>query len=179
MADTQRTLAALVAILANNVTGDISAQDIRDMLVSLAADHAELYVSGSAETTIATKDAWVDEGSTWTLSANARNFSEGTNGRLQFDGVAVRAFMVAGTVSMTSPENNKTYEFGIGKNGTIWTPSIIQRKIGTGADVGAAPIAGIIEMDTGDYLTLQVRNTTDTSNVTVTKANISVVGLIE
>lgn len=35
MADTRRTLAALQALLADNTAGDISAQDIRDMLVSL------------------------------------------------------------------------------------------------------------------------------------------------
>lgn len=34
MADTRRTLAALQALLANNTSGDISAQDIRDFLVS-------------------------------------------------------------------------------------------------------------------------------------------------
>lgn len=35
MADTVRTLAALQTLLADNTTGDISAQDVRDMLVSL------------------------------------------------------------------------------------------------------------------------------------------------
>ena len=35
MADTLRTLSALQALLADNTTGDISAQDLRDMLVSV------------------------------------------------------------------------------------------------------------------------------------------------
>lgn len=35
MADTRRTLSALQALLANNTAGDISAQDVRDMLVSV------------------------------------------------------------------------------------------------------------------------------------------------
>ena len=35
MADTQRTRAALIALLADNVTGQISAQDLRDFLVTL------------------------------------------------------------------------------------------------------------------------------------------------
>ncbi len=35
MVDTQRTLAALQALLADNSAGDISAQDVRDMLVSV------------------------------------------------------------------------------------------------------------------------------------------------
>jgi len=35
MADTPRTLAELIALLADNISGDISAQDIRDFLVSV------------------------------------------------------------------------------------------------------------------------------------------------
>lgn len=35
MADTQRTRAALIALLADNVTGQISAQDLRDFLVTV------------------------------------------------------------------------------------------------------------------------------------------------
>lgn len=35
MADTQRTRAALIALLADNVTGQISAQDVRDFLVTV------------------------------------------------------------------------------------------------------------------------------------------------
>ena len=35
MADTARTLAALQALLADNTSGDISPQDVRDMLVRL------------------------------------------------------------------------------------------------------------------------------------------------
>ena len=52
MPDTLRTIAALQAILADNTTGQISPQDLRDMLVSLAdtgwADYADTqYTSGS------------------------------------------------------------------------------------------------------------------------------------
>lgn len=38
MADTNRTLSALQALLGNNTTGDISAQDARDVLVSVYSD---------------------------------------------------------------------------------------------------------------------------------------------
>ena len=46
MADTVRTLAALQALLADNSTGDISPQDLRDMLVSLASTQLALYDKG-------------------------------------------------------------------------------------------------------------------------------------
>lgn len=38
MADTQRTKAALIALMADNVTGQISAQDLRDFLVTVMED---------------------------------------------------------------------------------------------------------------------------------------------
>lgn len=38
MADTPRTRAALIALLADNVTGQISAQDVRDFLVTIMED---------------------------------------------------------------------------------------------------------------------------------------------
>jgi len=46
MADTRRTLAALQALLADNTTGDISAQDARDVLVS---DHPTNVVQTGTE----------------------------------------------------------------------------------------------------------------------------------
>lgn len=51
MADTARTTAALLALLADNASGNISAQDMRDVLASLA-DHGEqsLTIAGSPAT---------------------------------------------------------------------------------------------------------------------------------
>ena len=179
MADTQRTLTQILALLADNATGDISAQDMRDTVVSLASDHAGLYISTSATTTISTVDVWVDEGSTWTLSADSHNFSEDTNGRLQYDGDASRHVHITASASVTSDGNAKTYEFGIAKNGTIYTPSISQRRIVIGTEVGDASVTAMIPMDPGDYLTLQIRNITDDTNATITKANIVAMGMIE
>ncbi len=45
MADTIRTISALQTILADNATGDISPQDVRDMLVSLANAYQQLYTT--------------------------------------------------------------------------------------------------------------------------------------
>jgi hypothetical protein len=46
MADTVRTLAALQTLLADNATGEISPQDLRDMLVSLASTQLAMYDKG-------------------------------------------------------------------------------------------------------------------------------------
>ena len=46
MADTIRAISSLQALLADNTTGDISPQDLRDMLVSLGNMYQEQYTTG-------------------------------------------------------------------------------------------------------------------------------------
>lgn len=48
MADTIRTRAALLALLADNTSGDISPQDIRDFLVSVHGVYGNIYRDGTA-----------------------------------------------------------------------------------------------------------------------------------
>jgi hypothetical protein len=48
MPDTPRTLAALQALFADNITGDISAQALRDFLVSALEEYGEIYVHDGA-----------------------------------------------------------------------------------------------------------------------------------
>ena len=174
MADTQRTVAALQAILADNVTGDISAQDVRDMLVSLAPDHGEMYISTSAATTVSVKDTWYPISGTWALTGGAKNFSAGASG-LQFDGDEARLFRLAGTGSFTGGTGD-TLEFAFAKNGTVITPSIIRRKLGS-SDVGAAAIVSHATLDTGDQVSVYGRNTTDTSDFTCLLGVIDVLGI--
>lgn len=50
MADTQRLKSALIALLADNSTGEISEQDIRDMLVSIMGSQTITTVSGATHT---------------------------------------------------------------------------------------------------------------------------------
>ncbi len=48
MVDAIRTLAQSKTILGDNATRDISEQDMRDILVSLAMQHGQLSVAGNA-----------------------------------------------------------------------------------------------------------------------------------
>lgn len=181
MTDTLRTLSALQTLLADNTSGLISAQDVRDMLVSLAPDRGEMYVSSSAVTTTAVQNTWYAAAGTWaaTTSPALRNFDMNSNGQLRYTGTSTRVFHVVGTLSVTSAGNSKTYEFGVNVNGTINTPSIVRRKIGTGADVGAVAVQAYVELATNQYVGLMVRNITDTTNVTIDLATLVALGVIE
>ncbi len=181
MADTQRTLAQLQTLLANNVTGAISAQDLRDMLESLRNDHGEICVTSAVETPIAVQNTWyTTEAGTWSLTgATAHNFSMDTNGRLQYDGAETRTFHIACSVSLLSASNNKVYELGVGVDGTVNVPSIVRRKIATGADVGSTAVHGLVALAPSSYLGLMIRNITDTTNATVSLSNLFAMGMIK
>ncbi len=66
MADTQRTRASLIALLADNVTGQISAQDVRDWLVTVMeaefANPGDFWKEPDAQylTTGDTVKGWID-----------------------------------------------------------------------------------------------------------------------
>ncbi len=180
MADTQRTLTALQTLLATNVTGAISAQDLRDMLVSLQNDHGEISITSAVETAIAVQNTWYDtEGGTWSLTAaTAHNFSMDTNGRLQYDGAETRTFHIACSVSLISAGNGKIYELAIGVDGTPNTPSITRRKIGTGADIGATAVHALVALAPSSYLDLMIRNISDTTNTTISLSNLFAMGML-
>jgi hypothetical protein len=63
MADTKRTLSQLVALLPDNISGDISPQDLRDFLVSAAIQGPGVYddMLGDIRGSIATSTDMVEE----------------------------------------------------------------------------------------------------------------------
>lgn len=177
MAETQRTLAALLTILADNTTGQISPEDVRDIVETLRAGHAELSLSSSAETSIATVDTFVKAAGTTTLSANAHNWTMPQDNRLTYGGTVARVVHVACSLSMTAAANNKLARLAIAKNGTIVTASEVQRFIATGADVGSTALHSMVSVDPTDYLEVWIANGTDNANMTLTYLNLFVMDM--
>jgi hypothetical protein len=169
---TQRSKGDLMDLLRDNTMGDISAMDVRDIVDSMQLDHGEMYISSSSETTINTQDVWEAVAGTWMIGADFYNFAMDTNGQLKYTGPTRRMAMLTASISMTAAQANKTFEVAIAKNGTVHTPSIIRRKIGVAGDVGAAAAHALVHLETDDYVSLVVRNTTDASNVTINLSNL-------
>ncbi len=165
MANTMRTSTALFALLADNTAGNIGAQDIRDMLQSLRDGHGEMYVSTAASTTPANTTSYKDLAGTYTLAANAHNWDMNTNGQLRYTGTPDRHVHIWVALSMSSPSNNQTLYFRIAKNGDSIAHTTIGRKTGTGTPLGAAALNDFSSVETNDYFTVQVRNTTSTGTV--------------
>ena len=183
---TQRTIATILGLLADNTAGDISAEDMRDAVESLrgsfgkmavqAADSAAITISDTTSYFEATAPTWTLSGVA-TSSPNAANFDMATNGRLRYTGLVPIVANVTMSVAVTSGTSNQVIYYRLGKNGSTSANSEMHRKIGTGADVGALAIGGIFELDTNDYLSLFVRNTTGANNITIEVAQLQAVGL--
>lgn len=170
MADTRRSLTALQALLADNNTGAISPQDVRDLLVSAAPPYGSIYLSSSSETSIGGIGTWTKAAGT-TTSTNLKEFTMPASNRLTYTGTPDVHVHVAVSVSMTSASNNQTVGLRIGKNGsaagTDAVASEVRRFVSTGADIGSTAIHFDTMMSTNDYLELFVANHTSTGNLTI------------
>ena len=179
MADTQRSVSAVLALLADNTAGDISAQDLRDAFVSWRMGMGQIYVAATDRATVTISDTtnyFEVTNPVWTLSSGGVWVDEsGGNGRLTYTGTADVMCHIACTISFTAASNNQVMHWRIGKNGTTDAASEVQRKVSTGADVGSTALHLVTSMTTGQYLSLWVRNATTASNVTLECANLQLV----
>lgn len=178
MADTRRSLSETLALLADNATGAISAQDLRDAVVTLTPDHGEISITSASATTISDTTSYFPVAGTYTLASGADDWDMDSNGQLRYIGAAPREVHVWATASFTAASNNQVLYVGISKNGTDITAADVHTKIGTGTDVQAVALTATIEVVTNDYVALDVRNTTSTANVTFETAEITVMGHI-
>lgn len=83
-------------------------------------------------------------------------------------------YLVIGSVSFSGTISG-TYNVSIFKN-LVSTNLTLERKLGTGGDVGSATVQGIVSCSAGDDLSLY-QSTADGSIMTVTDGQLSVVRL--
>lgn len=168
MADTVRTLAALKTLLADNTTGLISPQDLRDLLVSLIPGHGSIYISAPAATTIAQAGTFVKAAGTTTAAHLDTAFDMPADNRLRYVGATAVHATVSVTLSFTCAGNNQDLAFQIHKNGDPVTGSHISVKIGTGTDERSTALHVDADLAQNDYLEVWITNATGTAAVTLT-----------
>ena len=183
MADTQRSIADVLALLADNSAGAISPQDLRDAIVTQHAAHGMLTVAAAASALVTLADTvtYVEAAApVWTLAASplSTNFDEsGGNGRLTYIGAPTITVHIAVHVSISSVSNNRVLHLRVGLNGTTDATSEIVRKTGTGGDIGAGTLGLLVSMATGDYISLFVLNETSADDVTIEAASLVASGM--
>jgi hypothetical protein len=169
MVDTARSLTEIQTLLADNTSGAISPQDVRDMLLSVVHARGEIAITSSAETSILLVDTWYPVAGTWTLTTatSGEGFDMSTNGQLRYTGTPDRIVFVNATVSFESAVAAKTFEFALAVDGTVIDESIASHYgSGPAVPLGFAAQA-LLSLSTNQYMTLMVRNRTDDTNLTV------------
>lgn len=180
MADTQRSLSAILALLADNTSGDISPQDVRDTVISLRNRIAGISVAAAAAAAVTISDTttyFEITAPTWTLDANGdADFDQSDgNGRLTYLGAADVRARINATLSFTSAANDQVLHFRVMKNGTTVAATEVQVKAGTGTYQITIPLVALLVLATGDNISLSVRNETSAANITVKVAALHVI----
>jgi len=177
MVQTQRSVTALYAVLPDNTAGDISPEDVRDIVETLRNGHGELSTDTPAETSIAVAGTYVKAAGTTTLSPFNHNWTMPQDNRLTYGGTADRVVHLALSVSFTSAGNNKNIRMRIAKNGVTVASSEVQRFVATGADVGSTALHHFDNVTPTDFFELWVTNMTDTVNLTVEQFNMFIMDM--
>lgn len=138
---------------------------------------AEIY--GDAVTIYDTSTYFEVTEPVWTLQDGGKLFDmSGGNGRLTYVGIRPIRVYISCTVSMTAGANDQLH-MSLGLNGVTAEASEVQRTMGASGDVGIVALLLITTMESGDYISLFIRNTTGANNSTVTVANIAAQALSE
>lgn len=174
MTDTARTLSQLQTTFADNVLGDISAQDLRDFLVSMKQPFGNYYRNSASATTISVAGTYYKAAGTST--AGRLYLFTHTDNRLTYTGALDTEVIIHGHLSMTTAGTADILGIKLAKNGTVIDNTVVRRKVGTGTDIGAAGITGITTLSTGDYIEIWVTNEDATASVTLDEYNLTVQG---
>lgn len=180
MADTQRTSADLLANLFQDGQGDgsITAQDVRDMIVSMVPKHGTATLNTPAETVISTAGVFVKVAGT-TTNGILEGFTMPADNRLAYVEAPGRHVNIMITFSITAAANNQDLAFKIAINGVVVDATEIVQRIGTGADKQSLMLTHIGTLATNDFIELWGTNTTSTANITVTSYHMVVTATMD
>lgn len=175
MPDIQRTKTDLLTnLFQDGQTKAISAQDLRDLLVSVTPDFAGLEFTTDATTTIPVAGTYVKGAGTTVLTNSSANMGNGgVDNRLVYTGTAMRHFHIVlqASVSLVSGVNQDIsvalwkWDSSAG-TGSILTHSEAHTTI-PGNAVSQITSHADTMLDTNDYIELHITNNTNTNDIVV------------
>lgn len=157
-----------LSLSSGSLTYDGSTLDVQGE-VNSRNPHAGISLITSTSTSI-TQGQWIIVAGTTSLGEN-NLFSMPSNGVVQYDGTDTRSFKVVSCFSSTSSASNTVLFQAIALNGTPRQGSVMQRKIGTGSDVGFMSSCTIVELTTSDQLSI-VLDADGATNITAVTYNL-------
>lgn len=155
MADTVRTLASLLSLLADNTTGAISAQDLRDAIVSIMGVYGGLYIDdGTTGTAVGTSYVtldWADGGNFGENNADADYTNDkvtiGTGG----DGVYLVIFKCSATGTASA-----TFKLRLSVNGTEDAKLCCEVLYDASGSLQQMGFCGLVTLAAADIVTIEV-----------------------
>lgn len=185
MADTLRTESYLLASLfqEGQAANSITAQDMRDLIVSIRPGFGECSMQSNATaTTISSSGTYYKVAGTTALSGNEYLVGNGSaSNRLKYTGTPTRLALIDATIGFQAASNNKNISFKLylyddsGASGAVIATTLITHHYGSAANT--VHIQGSAMMATNDYIEIHVANETDSTNVTVTNMNFRLLTL--
>jgi len=165
-------MAAIVALLADNTSGAISPQDVRDFLVSVRPGHAQLYVpnSAAAAVTLANTANYYEIGTGPTFTLSSGNYlvdQSSANGRLTYTGAADAVMLVKSQFTLTGTVDAQLMHFRHSLNASTVEASEARYWHTTAAEQRTVSFVSQHLVTNGDYVAPWVRNATATNNVTI------------
>jgi hypothetical protein len=180
MAETPKVLSALLAQLPDNTTGDISPEDIRDVVVSLFPSRGQLDLTASASTTFALTNTWYKLAGTTALdlTLGQDGFSQYANNELRATKNVDQVLLVTANIELVCAANNKQFGLTFAKNGAAITGIHVSAVLSDSNKGYGFSITALLPTSVNDIISVYVRNETDTTAVTATSLTLSAVGFI-
>jgi len=188
MVDTVRTTATLLsAVFQDGQSANaITANDVRDLIVSLRPSFGECSMQGNAtETVIAVATTYVKIAGTTALSGNELLFDNNSTdtGRLRYTGAPNRVVTFSASMSCTAASTDQVISFKAwlyddsDSSGSLLAPTLVTRKITASGELGAVTLQGSALMSNNDYIEIHGTNETSTANLTIADYNLQAVAI--
>lgn len=170
MADTERTVGSIQSLLADNVSGAISPQDLRDALATTLGGYASLIltISGAPVVQGLTTSDQVITAYDMVGAQSSTNFTGGCSANATTGVITVGQtgfYLVAFFTSSRVDANNKIVHFTPYINNSIGLVEV-DRKFGTSNDVGVVAMNAIVPYTAGDDVDVRARVESTTTNIT-------------
>ena len=176
MADTIRTRAAILALFADNFTGEISPQDLRDFVVSTwrPTDGVYAYLSTPAETTCTDAGTYYFVEGTFTNEVLECWEITPPLTYLGYEGTEGHKFKVTVHASFTSDTGGNLIRLALYKNDVLQENSIMSSYIKNTAEETMISTVDVLSFNIGDTLSIYVSASKAGSKVTAQNLTTSV-----
>lgn len=170
MPDTQRPLSSLQTLFADNSTGDISPQDLRDFLVSALGGYGHLYcaegsISQTASVLASKLTAWNNNG------ASSQTTPDHANDQITVGVGAVYLVMMSASLRADA---GRTVKLQVYKNSVEQTGISAEHNAQSSNDITTLSVSGVVTCSANDVISVYVSSSVDFVTVTVSEASLTV-----